>query len=241
MVCHAFPMNFKIESKTQGRDEMIPRCWNSPFVPLTNRFSASDVSSEERVGGKIGTWEPSRQYKVFLLCLSTCWEAGCLKTIPAQVWCLFLDSDAQRHNSTDRKTRPKHPLNHPPPLSYWNIFTEYGGRKHLDLSQWVQSGSLFRIFSTFHTHGALWVMLKRSCVQDVDGLLIWNSFHSLTMWHIWYVNWRLDSLKPSSLYHTSFSILASLKHDSFVLFSKGKKKPVLLHTMYFFNFHSYIS
>lgn len=175
---------------------------------------------------KIGTWEPSRQYKVFLLCLSTCWEAGCLKTIPAQVWCLFLDSDAQRHNSTDRKTRPKHPLIFFPPLSYWNIFTEYEGRKHLDLSQWVQSGSLFRIFSTFHTHGALWVMLKRSCVQDVDGLLIWNSFHSLTMWHIWYVNWRLDSLKPSSLHHTSFSILALLKYDSFVYFLKLKKKKL---------------
>lgn len=112
-----------------------------------------------------------------------------------------------------------------PPLSYWNIFTEYEGRKHLDLSKWVQSGSLFRIFSTFHTHGALWVMLKRSCVQDVDGLLIWNSFHSLTMWHIWYVNWRLDSLKPSSLHHTSFSILALLKYDSFVYFLKLKKQP----------------
>lgn len=46
---------------------MIPWCWNSPFVPLTNRFSASDVSSGER-GKKGGTWEPSRQYKVFLLC-----------------------------------------------------------------------------------------------------------------------------------------------------------------------------
>lgn len=110
-----------------------------------------------------------------------------------------------------------------PPLSYWNIFTEYEGRKHLDLSQWVQSGSLFRIFSTFHTHGALWVMLKRSCVQDVDGLLIWNSFHSLTMWHIWYVNWRLDSLKPSSLHHRSFSILALLKYDSYAYFLKIKK------------------
>lgn len=52
MLGYAFPINFKIEFETKGRDEMIPWCWNSPFVPLTNRFSASDVSSER--GKKTG-------------------------------------------------------------------------------------------------------------------------------------------------------------------------------------------
>lgn len=52
MLGYAIPINFKIEFETKGRDEMIPWCWNSPFVPLTNRFSASDVSSER--GKKTG-------------------------------------------------------------------------------------------------------------------------------------------------------------------------------------------
>lgn len=177
----------------------------SEFVLLTNRFPALVVWREKKgVGGRENL---PGNIKCSSSVMRTCGEAGCLKTIPSRVWCVFgpLNSSV---TAAQIENEAKTPSQFFSPLSYWNIFTEYEGRKHLDLSQWVQSGSLFRIFSTFHTHGALWVMLKRSCVQDVDGFLIWNSFPSLTVWHIWYVNSRLVKT------FQSFAIL-SVRKDLF--------------------------
>lgn len=195
----------------QESDEMIPWCSNSPFVPLTNRFSASDVSSEERgengeKRGDVRNFQTISSAPPLPTHMLRSWMSE-NHSFPSLMSVSGLWRAASQHRSKNAAKTPSQLFFFF--ICYWNIFTEYEGRKHLDLSQWVQSGSLFRSFSTFHTHGALWVMLKRSCVQDVDGLLIWNSFPSLTMWHIWYVNWRLDSLKPSSLHHTSFSILAA--------------------------------
>lgn len=100
---------------------------------------------------------------------------------PICFWTLNSSVTTATIEKNEAKTRPPSSFFFCFLWSYWNIFTENEGRKHLDLSQRVQSGSLFRIFSTFRTHAALWVMLKRSCVQDPDGFLIWTSFLSLTV------------------------------------------------------------
>lgn len=210
MVCHAFPMNLKLESKAQGRDEMIPWCWNSPFVPLTNRFSASDVSSEERVEKKKKSGRENLPDNI--KCSCSAWAhaeklAVWKRFLPKSdvcFWTLMRSVTIAQIEKCGQNTLAFFP----PPFKLLKHFHRIRGKKtsgSVTMSSVREFVSDFQHFS--HTC-ALWVMLKRSCVQDVDGLLISNSFHSLTMWHIWYVNWRLDSLKPSSLHHTSSSILA---------------------------------
>lgn len=53
------------------------------------------------------------------------------------------------------------------------------------------------------------------------------------MSHIWYVNWTLESLKPS----ISFSILAK---DDFWIYFLNLKKYIVFYIGNFFNFHGKI-
>lgn len=108
----------------------------------------------ERKKGLGGTWELSRRYKVFLLCLAHMRRSWMSEnhSFPSlmRFWTLNNSVTIAQIEKLGQNTLPVCFF-----LSYWKIFTECEGRKHLDLSQWVQSESLFRIFSTFHTHGAL--------------------------------------------------------------------------------------
>lgn len=183
MVCYASPLKFKSESKAQRGDEMIPWCWNGPFVPLTNRFSASDVSSGEREKTRRGRENLPGKINVPRL---PCAHA---ERLHVRIWKLFLpksdaflDPQQQRH-SADRK-RGRNTL---PSFFFPQVIETFSQNTreeniwmcHNEFSQGVCFG-----FSALFTH----MVLSESCWSAAAYKTLmgfWSEAHSLhSVWHI---------------------------------------------------------